>query len=123
MTAINLAPELVKQIENLAATAELDAEMLVDKAVRAYLLQAQQEKIQAETEFFNAQFEQLFPKYRGQYIAMHQGKVIDHDINLRTLHLRIFERLGHTPVLLKQVIDDPKRELIFRSPRLEKVEQ
>lgn len=121
MTTINLTPELVRQIESLAAATELDAETVVDKAVRAYLLQAQREKIQAETELFNAQYEQLLPKYRGKYVAMHQGKVIDHDLDLRTLHLRVFERLGHTPVLLIQVTDKPERELIFRSPRLERI--
>jgi glutamyl-tRNA reductase len=123
MTTINLAPELVEQIESLAETAEVNAELLVEKAVRAYLLQLQREKIQAETEAFNEQREKLLSKYMGQYIAMHQGKVVDHDPDLRTLHLRVFERLGHTPVLLKRVSDEPKRELIFRSPRLEAVGQ
>ena len=123
MTTFNLAPELVQQIESLAETADVDAELIVDKAVRAYLLQAQREKIQAETEAFDEQYENLLPKYMDQFIAMHQGKVIDHDSDLRTLHLRVFERLGHTTVLLKRVTNEPKRELIFRSPRLERAGQ
>jgi glutamyl-tRNA reductase len=120
MTTINLAPDLVQQIENLAETAEVNAEMLVDKAVRAYLHQMQRQKIRAETELFNNQYEELRSKYMGQYVAIHQGKVIDHDPDLRTLHLRIYDRLGQTPVLLKQVTDKPERELVFRSPRLER---
>jgi predicted transcriptional regulator len=52
MTTINLAPDLVQQIESLAETAEVDADLLVEKAVRAYLLQAQSEIIQSETEAF-----------------------------------------------------------------------
>jgi hypothetical protein len=67
-----------------------------------------------------AQYEQLRAVYLGQYVAIHQGEVIDHDADLRTLHLRVFERLGHTPVLLKQVTNRPERELVFRSPRLER---
>lgn len=122
MTSINLAPELVQQIETLAATAEVDADTLVDKAVRAYILQVQREKIRVETEAFNAQYEQLCSKYMGHYVAIHQGKVIDHDLDLRTLHLRVFEQLGHTPVLLKKVTDKQERELVFRSPHLEPIE-
>ena len=50
---------------------------------------------------------------------MHQGTVIDHDLDLRTLHLRVFAQLGHTSVLLKQVTPEAERELVFRSPRFE----
>ena len=122
MTSINLAPDLIQQIETLAATAEVDAEIFVDKAVRAYLVQVQREKIRTETEAFNAQYEQLCSKYMGQYVAIHQGMVIDNDPDLRTLHLRIFEQIGHIPVLLKLVMDKQERELVFRSPRLERLE-
>lgn len=46
--------------------------------------------------------------------AMHKGQVIDHGPDLRTLHLRVFARLGHIPVLLKRVTDEPERELVFQ---------
>jgi hypothetical protein len=85
------------------------------------LLQAQREKIGAETGAFNEQHENLLLEYTGQYVAMHQGKVVDHDPDLRTLHLRVFERFGHITVLLKQVSERPEREFVFRSPRLERV--
>jgi predicted transcriptional regulator len=120
MKTIILDPDLVQQIENLADNDDNDAQAFVEKAVRAYLIQVQREKIRAETVAFNAQREELRAMYRGQYVAIHQGKVIDHDSDLRTLQLRVYEQLGHTPVLLKRVTDDPERELIFRSPRLER---
>ena len=69
---------------------------------------------------FEEQKSQLLAQYAGQYIAMHQGNVVDHDLNLRALHLRVFENLGHKPVLLKQVTTEPERELVFRSPRFER---
>lgn len=120
MKTIILDPDLVQQIENLVDNDDNDAQAFVEKAVRAYLIQVQREKIRAETVAFNAQREKLRAMYRGQYVAIHQGKVIDHDSDLRTLQLRVYEQLGHTPVLLKRVTDDPERELIFRSPRLER---
>lgn len=120
MTTITLDPELVQQIESLGGKGAKDTQAFVEQAVRVYLLQAQREKIRAETTAFTAQYEQLRAAYLGQYVAIHQGEVIDHDADLRTLHLRVFERLGHTPVLLKQVTDRPEQELVFRSPRLER---
>jgi hypothetical protein len=120
MTTITLAPDLIQQIENLGGKDDADTQTFVEQAIRAYLIQLQREKIRTETEAFNAQYEKLRAKYPGQYVAIHQGKLIDHDLDLRTLHLRVYKQLGRTPVLLKRVTDEPERELIFRSPRLER---
>lgn len=120
MTTITLTPDLMKQIENLSGKEPADPQKFVAKAVQAYLNQMRREKIQAETEAFSAQYARLKEAYLGEYVAMHQGEVIDHDPDLRTLHLRVFEQLGHTAVLLKQVTEEPERELTFRSPRLER---
>ena len=120
MTNITLKPELAEQIEYLAGKEQTSAEALVEKAIRAYIVQTSREKIRRETEAFNEQLESFLVMYPGRYVAIHNGQVIDHDPDLRTLHLRVFDRLGHTPVLLKQVTTEPERELVFRSPRLER---
>jgi len=120
MTTITLTPELVQQIENLSGKEPTDPQAFVTKAVRAYLNQMRREKIQAETEAFNAQYARLKEAHLGEYVTVHQGEVIDHDADLRTLHLRVYGRLGHTAVLLKQVTEESERDLTFRSPRLER---
>ena len=117
MITINLKPDLAEQITYLAEKSQTSAEAIVDKALRSYVAQFRREKIRAETEAFNQQRKILLTKYLDQYVAIHNGQVIDHDQDLRTLHLRVFDRLGHTPVLLKQVTQEPERELVFRSPR------
>ncbi len=119
MTTITLKSDLSRQIEHLAGTQQMEQELFIDKAVRQYIVQLRQEKIRAETISFEAQSETLMRQYPNQYVAMHQGEVIDHDPDLRTLHLRVFARLGHTPVLLKQVTPTATEELTFRSPRFE----
>ena len=73
-------------------------------------------KLEIERDAFLRQHPSLLAQYRGEYVAMHEQRVIDHDPDIRTLHLRVFDRLGRTPVLLKQVTDEPERELVFRSP-------
>ncbi len=120
MTTITLPSKLAQQIENFGGENESDRQAFVEKAIQAYLMQMRREKIEAETDAFNAQYEKLRENYSGYYVAVHQGKVIDHDLDLRTLHLRVYEQVGRTPVLLKQVTNEPERELTFRSPRLER---
>ncbi len=124
MLTITLKPDVAEQIRYLAGAGEteVDPEAIVDKALRSYLTQLRREKIKAETEAFEQQRSALLAKYRDEYIAMHEGQVIDHDHDLRTLHLRVFAQLGHTPVLLKKVIEETERELVFRSPRFDRDE-
>ena len=119
MLTITLDSKLAEQIRQAAGDGESSAADFVEKAVRSYLAQFAREKIEAEAQFFERQKESLLKTYRGEYVAVHQGRVIDHDPDLRTLHLRVFSQFGHMPVLLRQVVEEPERELTFRSPRLE----
>jgi len=119
MTAIALMPELVEEIEQLTGAEQTDTETFVEEAVRSYISQFRRNKIRTEKDALDRQRESLLKKYRGQFVAIHDGQLIDYDPDLRTLHLRVFEKLGQIPVLLKQVMDKPERELNFRSPRLE----
>lgn len=119
---ITLKPDVAEQLAQLT-TQQSEADDLVDQALRAYLARFRREKIHQEAEAFQKQRAALLRQFAGQYVAIHNGQVIDHDADLRTLHLRVFARLGHTPVLLKQVKEAPDRELVFRSPRWERMEQ
>ena len=120
VATIKLEPDISEQITHLAEESQVSTDVFVDKALRAYLAQFRREKIRAETEAFNQQRAKLLAQFSGENVAVHNGQVNDHDKNLRTLHLRIFERLGRIPVLLKQVTQEPERELVFRSPRFER---
>jgi hypothetical protein len=120
MLTVMLKSDVAEQISQLAGKTPDNTEDFVDKALRAYLVKLRQEKLIAESNAFDQQHETLLARYQNEYVAVHQGLVFDHDPDLRTLHLRVFARLGHTPVLLKRVTDEPQRELVFRSPRLER---
>jgi len=120
VATVALKPDIAEQMNQLAEAQESNVDAVVDKALRAYLNQYRREKIRAEAASFEEQKERLLAQYADHYIAMHNGRVIDHDVDLRTLHLRVFAHLGRTPVLLKWVSPDPERELVFRSPRFER---
>lgn len=121
MSTVTLKPDLTRQIEYLAGANEVQKEAFVDKAVRQYIAQYRREKIRAEAEAFEKLHETLRSSYLNQYVAIHNGQVIDHDPILRILHLRVFARLGPIPVLLKRVTEEGSKELIFRSPRFERI--
>lgn len=120
MLTVTLKSDVAEQITRLAHEGQTDADTLVDRAVRSFLSQAQRIKLRAEQAEFERQKSSLLLRYRGQYIAMHAGQVIDHDADLRTLYLRVYARLTDTTVLLKRVTAESERELVIRSPKLER---
>lgn len=117
---LTLSSELQVAVSQLAEQSGTDEQELVSRAVRDYLDRLAEDKILAETKAFRAMQADLLVRYNNQYIAVHNGRVIDHDPDLRTLHLRVYSRLGRTPVLLKRVTNEPERDLIIRSPKLER---
>jgi hypothetical protein len=62
----------------------------------------------------------LVKEHLGQYVAVHNGQLIDYDEDFQALHNRIRQQYGRRPVLLRQVTREPVRVLLMRSPRLER---
>ena len=117
MPTVTLKPELAEQITHFTNGSQSTIDTFVDQAVREHLHEMARQKIRAETQAFEQQREILVETYLGQYVAIHDGQIIDHDPNLLALHLRIFERLGDVAVLLKKVTTEPERDLVVRSRR------
>ncbi|MBX2998628.1 MAG: ribbon-helix-helix protein, CopG family [Caldilineaceae bacterium] len=78
------------------------------------------EKMRREKAFFAAQQPVLQRLYPGEFVAVHEGQVIDHDPNLAALHRRVVSVIGATTVLLKHVDEPVNREFVLRRPRLER---
>ena len=76
-----------------------------------YIRQSSRKKIQRESRAFDGMREELLAKYRGQYVAIHNGEVVAHAPDLQSLHAQVFERFGQTPILHKQVTDEPERDI------------
>ena len=70
---MTLKPDVADQVEAVAQEARLDADTVVDKAVRAYLVQWRRDKIRAEIAAFEQQRETLLAQYSGHYVALHEG--------------------------------------------------
>jgi hypothetical protein len=122
MRVLEISDErLVIALKQIAEQEQISLQEAAQTAIRRYVREMERAKIHAETEAFWAMYPQLLEHYLDQYIAVHNGKVVDSGPDLGTLYQRLRERYGETPVLMVQVKSKPVRELVFRSPRLEPV--
>jgi len=62
-------------------------------------------------------YPQLKTQYAGQYVAIHDGQLVDHDTDYGALFERIDDRFPDRFVWLTRVEDEPIGTLAFRSPR------
>jgi hypothetical protein len=75
--------------------------------------------ISRESAAYRAMHADLIDDYLGQYVAIHDGKLVDHGSDFSTLHERVRKRFGRQPVLVRRVEINPERTLVFRSPCLD----
>lgn len=95
-------------------------EILAEFLRRQYFVTASDKRhaLLAESEAFKQQHHQLQEMYDGQYIAMLDGKVVDHDADRVELSDRIYANYPEHTILIRRVEQQPERILHFRSPRL-----
>ena len=119
MTVIDLSPRLLEQVGRIAQWQRVTADELATRALSSYLDRLEWEKLEAEMVAFRSQLPALLAVYLDQYVAVHEGRVIDHDADLRVLHGRVYARMGSVPVLLQRVTAEPAPDILVRGPRLE----
>jgi hypothetical protein len=129
---------MTERLRRAAARRNTDAEALLERAVDAYLddghnepaeepqlpfgenwWQQQHYIIEREHEAYVRQHAWLYAQYTNEYIAMHNGAVIDHDLDRRALSRRVRTQFGRQPVLITQVLPAPERTIVVRTPRMQ----
>lgn len=119
MTVALKEPSLVVRVEQWAQETSRPTEQVLETAVQTYLDKLEGEAIRAETEAFWAMHDELLKEYRGQNVALYQGKVVDHDENASRLAKRVRERFGWLPVLIAPVKPGSRRDLRWIGGRIE----
>jgi hypothetical protein len=120
MTDLHLNSKLLRQVEELAAEYSMDVNEFLAIAVRSYLRQVEQEAMQANITAFKSQHSQLQRVYWNEYVAYHQGELVDHDKDFQALHKRVRQSFGRQPVLLRLVTGEPERTWTYRSPHIDR---
>ncbi len=75
-------------------------------------------QMEKEAAAYEAMREEMVAQYLGQYVAVFQGKVVDHDADISALVDRLDEHYPDEVVLVREVHEGPDRVLRMRSPRL-----
>ena len=109
----------VAQLEHVAREKNTTPQRLAEQAIREFLRSEARRTMQREMNTFFQLHARLLEDYSGQYVAIHQGKLVDHDSDQLALYQRVERRYRNTPVLIKQVLANPEEEYTFRSPTLE----
>lgn len=103
MTALTIDPNLYKRIQEAAQIQKASVDEMLDIALRRYLWDLDRRKISEESAIYHQRLAELKTKYLGQYIAMHNGEVVDHDSDFQTLRQRVRKRFGSKPIMITLV--------------------
>lgn len=118
MMTITLNDQIERQLAKIERDQAATPDELVEKAIRTYLHAEASQILERETLAFRALHAELLNKYSGEYVAIHQGQVIDHDPKLLEIYLRIDEKYPDEIILLKQVQSEIERVFTVRSPKV-----
>lgn len=118
MQALAVEPQLYRRMEDVAQVHRASVEKILDEAIRRYLWDVERQQIAEESKIYRARYADLRTKYLGQYIAMRDGQVADHDVDFQTLRLRVRQRFGHASVMITRVEEVAEPTLVRRGFRL-----
>ena len=119
MPGVAVEPELYKRIEEAALEQQASPDEILVKAIECYLWELDRRKISEENQIYHQRHAELKAEYQGQYIAMRNGQVVDHDTGFQTLRRRIRQRFGRTPVMITLVEEAAERPLVRHGFRME----
>lgn len=112
MPTITIESDQYRQLETLAQEQKTEPDHVVREALRRYFWEQSRLKISQESAIYRQRHPELKQRYLGQYIAMHQGQVVDHDSDFQTLYQRVRGRFGKTAVMLTQVQEESETTLV-----------
>jgi hypothetical protein len=115
---LNLSSKSLTNLEEMAVQYGLDADELLNQALKSYRRKLEEAKIEAEKQHFLSQHAQIKKVYLNKFVAVHQGQVVDHDESFESLHRRIRQKYGRQAILIRRVEEEPDPPLVMRSPRI-----
>ena len=112
MSEIILGEPLASQIRREAESRGIGVESLIETALRHYRFQSQREKIDTESDWWRTVSSEIRARYAGEYVAVHNKEVVDHDRDEEVLRKRIRAKYGKTAVLLTPAEGRPELRIV-----------
>jgi len=110
-------PSLAEEVKQVAEHEGLDAATFVADAVRRHLAAYRQKRLVAETDAWYSLPVEERQRYKGKFVAVYHGQVVDSDTDRVALYLRLRERYGRQSILITEGGDQPIPVYRVRSPR------
>ncbi len=79
---------------------------------------AWQRDIEQESDAFKRLHPELLKTMPGEFAAIYQGQLVDHDVDQMVLFQRIETAYPGQPVLIRQVRPEVEQTIMVRSPRV-----
>ncbi|MEZ4767248.1 MAG: hypothetical protein R2844_02345 [Caldilineales bacterium] len=110
MTVIELSPKLLNPLQQVAKQKQASVEEIIEELIDQYLREQRHSQLLQEMDRFRQQHPQLLQRFRGKYIGMLEGRVLDSDADGGALHTRLARQYGALPILIVEVRDQPEQE-------------
>lgn len=121
MPTVAVEPELYRRVEKAAQEFKLNVDSILADAVRRYLWELDRRKISEESARYRQQHAELVTRYLGEYIAMRDGQVVDHDADFQVLRQRVRQRFADAPVMMTLVEPVAEPVLTWQGFRVEAI--
>lgn len=118
MLTVTLDEGTTRQLERIARVRSVDSATLAQEAIRAHLRAIAQAAMDQEIKAFVRLHPTLLAEIPGEYAAIYQGELVDHDADQLALLARIEEKYSDIPVLIRQVTPLAEPEIRVLSPSL-----
>lgn len=119
MATVTLRSDLAHTLEQEARRRGITLEKVVDEWLHEQWQETRKRRLAEQTQLFWAQHAELYAQYPDKYVAFHDGIVLDDDVNVRDLALRVQAEYGDTPMVIARVTASPNREFKVISTHLE----
>ncbi len=116
MTTLQISDDLAKMIRREAERHDQPIETFLKAVVERERTLADRRQLEREQEWWLSLPLRDRAKYEGEYVAIHDQTLVDHDKNEATLYQRIRAKYGRTPVLVMPA--EGPREIRIYSPRI-----
>lgn len=114
-----IKPTLYQRAEKIAREQSAGIADVLNTALQHYFWELDRCKVAEESAHYRYQHKELKKDYLGQYIAMHNGEVVDHDKDFERLRVRIHHRLPDVAVMITLVTEEATPTLERRGFRIE----
>jgi len=116
MVALSISEELAVSIEKEAATRGITVEEYLRSAIKRERSLSARKKIEQEQAWWFSLPLSKRVKYEGEFVAIHDLKLVDHDKDESALYKRMREKYGKLPILVMPA--KGTKEIRIFSPRV-----